>query len=114
MSDSGRMRLWAPLLLAGAMTAGAGFAAPADAHRRNGYYGFNGCGCPGNGYSGYYGFNGGARVAYQRVPVYGWHTRTVPVVTNGFNGCNGYSGYYGYNGWSGYNGYGNGYGYVAW
>jgi hypothetical protein len=47
MSSTGRMRLWAPLLLAGAMTLGTGFATPAAAHC-NGHNGHGHNGCPGH------------------------------------------------------------------
>jgi hypothetical protein len=101
MTKSGRMRLWASLLLG--LTATAGLAAPAFANGCNGYVGYRGC-CNGYvGYRGCNGYNGNGGVHWERVRVYGWHTRVVPVV-NGFNGygCNGYSGYNGFNGYNGY------------
>jgi hypothetical protein len=68
------MRLWSPLLLAGAMIVGAGFAAPALAHHCNGFVGFNGC-------NGFNGFNGHGFVSWHAVrePVVGFRTRLVPV-----------------------------------
>jgi hypothetical protein len=95
------MRLWSPLLLAGAMIVGTGFAAPAFAHHCNGFSGFNGC----NGFSGFNGFNGHGFVAV-REPVFGFRTRLVPVNRGfvGFNGCNGFSGFSGFSGFNGFNG----------
>jgi hypothetical protein len=119
------MKLWAPLLLAGAMIVGAGYVAPAEARgngcRVNGFNGFNGCrvngfrafnGCRVNGFrvfngcrvSGFRGFNGNGGVRWQRVRVYGWHTRLVPV-SNGFNGFNGSFGFRACNGFNGFNGF---------
>jgi hypothetical protein len=140
MSSCGGLKLWAPLLLAGAMIVGAGYVAPAEAHRNgcrvNGYNGHNGCrvngfrasnGCRVNGFngsngcrvSGFRSYNGNGGVPLQRVRVYGWHTRLVPVSngyngfngTYGFRGCNGYNGYNGYSGFNGYNGFDGSYGF---
>jgi hypothetical protein len=101
MSKSLRLRLWMPLLLAGAMTAA--FSVPAFAHCRfnghNGHHHINGC----NGFNGFSGhrhvrhhhfngFNGHGFVHWHRVrePVFlGFRTRLVPHVHRGFNGFNG-------------------------
>jgi hypothetical protein len=102
MSSSGRMRLWSPLLLAGAMTLATGFAAPADAHG-NGCGFFNGhhhhaCnGFNGHHHNGHHHFNGHGFVSWRAVrePVFGFRTRLVPV-HNGFNGCRRFNGFNGF------------------
>jgi hypothetical protein len=91
------------LLIAGATIVASGYIATAEAHRNgcrvNGFNGYNGCRV-----SGFRGFNGDAGVRWQRVPVYGWHTRRVPV-SNGFDGYNGFNGSYGFRGCNGYSGF---------
>jgi hypothetical protein len=120
------MNFWAPLLIAGATIVASGYIATAEAHRNgcrvNGYNGHNGCRVSGfrayNGcrVSGFRGFNGDAGGDWQRVRVYGWHTRMVPVSNGfdgydgfngsyGFRGCDGYSGFRTFNGYNGYNGF---------
>jgi hypothetical protein len=111
MSSTGRMRLWTPLLLAGAMTLGTGFATPAAAHC-NGHNGHGHNGCAGHNGHGHHngrclvGFNG-HRHHFNGHHHNGHHHnghhhfnghvqwRAVPHVHNGCHGFNGF------NGWNG-------------
>jgi hypothetical protein len=128
------MNFWAPLLIAGATIVASGYIGTAEARgngcRVNGFNGYNGCrvsgfrtfdGCRVRGFRTFDGcrvrgfrvFNGDAGVHWRRVPVYGWHTRVVPVANgfNGFNGtygfrrCNGFNGFRTFDGYNGFNGY---------
>jgi hypothetical protein len=85
MSNSGRLRLWAPLLIASVVTAAAGLIEPAFA-RGNGCNGFNGNGCRINGFNGH---NGG------RINGFNGHNGCRINGFNGHNGCriNGFNGY---------------------
>jgi hypothetical protein len=123
MSSTGRMRLCAPLLLAGAMTLATGLAAPAFAHgngcRFNGHNGhhhhsrcngFNGHHHNGHHHNGHHHFNGHHHVNghgfvhWHRVrePVFGFRTRLVPHVHRGFVGFSGCPRSNGFNGFNGF------------
>jgi hypothetical protein len=80
MSKSGRLRLWAPLLIASAVAALAGLTAPAFACPAHGVNGHNGCRI--NGFNGH---NGCRRLAFN-----GHNGCRI----NGFNGHNGCRGFF--------------------
>jgi hypothetical protein len=103
MSKSGRLRLWAPLLIAGTMMVGTSFFAPAFAYCN----GHNGCRV--NGFNGHNGFRLNGFNGHNRCRVNGFNGHNgCRIRFNGHNGCrlNGFNGHNGcrVNGFNGHNG----------